>query len=190
MKKKGISIGVFIVIVIAILVAVLGGGGDSNNPGGTQELSVLYELRDFLYPNYDGNLVVSDVLIGKVGVVNSWATWCPFCVDELSDFAKLQEEFPDDVVVIAINRKESAQVAKGFTDSLGISDKMFFLLDKGDSFYTRVIGGIGMPETVFVDREGNVVIHKRGPMEFNEMKEKVEQVIAFSEQQTAKEGAE
>ena len=32
---------------------------------------------------------------GKVRVVNSWASWCPFCVKELRDFETLATEFKD-----------------------------------------------------------------------------------------------
>ena len=109
---------------------------------------------------------------GKIIVVNSWAVWCPFCKKELGDFARLQEEFKNDIVVVAIDRQESLKIAKGFTDSEGITRDLIFLLDPSDSFY-RSIGGFSMPETIFVDKEGNIVIHKRGPMEFEEMKEKI-----------------
>jgi len=78
----------------------------------------------------------------------------------------------DEVAVIAIDRAESLEKAREFTDSIGVTDKFVFLLDPKDSFY-KDIGGFSMPETIFVDKTGNIRLHKRGPMDFEEMKEEV-----------------
>lgn len=37
------------------------------------------------YTDLDGNPVDLAEFSGKIRVVNSWATWCPFCKDELKD---------------------------------------------------------------------------------------------------------
>jgi len=126
--------------------------------------------------DYKGNTVNSSDYFGKPMVINSWAAWCPFCRKELVDFAALQNEFKDEVVVIAIDRAESLETAKKYSDKLGVSESFIFLLDPGDSFY-RSIGGFSMPETIFVDSEGNVRLHKRGPMELNEMREKTRLIL-------------
>jgi len=143
---------------------------------GTSSGGSFDQAPSFSLVDYEGNTVTSDDFPGKVLVVNAWATWCPFCVDELPDFGELQEAFPDEIVVIAIDRAESLERARSFSDNLGVTDKMLFLLDPRDSFY-RSIGGFSMPETIFVDSDGNIRIHKRGPMDFNEMKDRVESIL-------------
>lgn len=130
-----------------------------------------FELRD-----YTGKLVTSQDFLGKPLVINSWAVWCPFCVKELSDFAAAQKEFGERIVIIAIDRQEPLPIAKDFTDRLGITQELIFLLDPDDDFY-RAIGGFSMPETIFVDREGNIVDHKRGPMEAAEIRERINKII-------------
>jgi len=134
------------------------------------------KIPEFTLADYKGNQVSTNDFPGKILVVNSWAAWCPFCVDELPAFGELQEKFPDDVVVIAVNRQESLKKAQGYTDDAGISDSYVFLLDPDDSFY-RSIGGFSMPETIFVDTEGNIRVHKRGPMKLDEMVEKIEDIL-------------
>jgi len=52
--------------------------------------------------------------------------------------------------------------------------------DPNDSFY-KSIGGFAMPETLFIDGEGNIRLHKRGPMTYEEMKVAVEKIIAINE---------
>ena len=125
----------------------------------------------------DGESVNLASFVGKPLVINSWATWCPFCVDEIPDFALLQEEFGDAIVVIAVNRRESVSKSEEFLASVRISPSdMTFLYDSGDTFY-RGIGGFTMPETLFVNAEGTVLVHKRGFMGLEEMREHTHTII-------------
>lgn len=54
------------------------------------------------------------------------------------------------------------------------------LLDPNDSFYSA-IGGFSMPETIFVDAQGNIVEHKRGFLRILEMQEKINNLLSVSE---------
>jgi len=128
------------------------------------------------FTDYEGNAVSLSNFAGKPVVINSWAVWCPFCRQELPDFAALQKEFGDQVTVIAIDRQEPLQKAMEYTDGLGISGDMLFLLDRNDSFY-RAIGGFSMPETIFVSGTGDIVVHKRGPMDLAEIRQHTKRII-------------
>lgn len=177
--NKNIIIGVIVVALLAGIFIFIG-TSDTNSVSSDTENTTSDRQYDKVPPfslqDYDGNSVSNTDFEGKALVVNSWATWCPFCVDELPDFGKLQEEFPDDIVVIAIDRSESLSTAKEYTDNFGLTEKILFLLDSGDTFY-QSIGGFSMPETLFVDKDGNVRVHKRGPMRIEEMREKVNLII-------------
>lgn len=133
-------------------------------------------VPDITLKDYEGNDVRLTDLSGKPLVINSWAVWCPFCIKELPDFATIQKEFGDQVVIIAIDRAETRDTAKEFTDGLGITQDMVFLLDPSDSFY-RAIGGFSMPETMFVDKNGNIVDHKRGPMGIEEIRARIKNIL-------------
>jgi thiol-disulfide isomerase/thioredoxin len=165
-----------VIIAIAILL-VLGAGilfltqGDS----GANKQSAPASFLELSFTDFEGRSVSLADFAGKPLVVNSWAVWCPFCVKELSDFSLLQKEFPD-LVVVAIDRAEPLATAKEYTDNLGITHDMVFLLDPADSFY-KSIGGFSMPETVFVDKNGILKDHKRGPMDLKEMKERAEKIL-------------
>ncbi|MEX0917346.1 MAG: TlpA disulfide reductase family protein [Candidatus Paceibacterota bacterium] len=126
--------------------------------------------------DYEGNTVSLEEFRGRPLVINSWAVWCPFCREELPTFVELQKEFGDGIIVIAIDRQEPLEKARGYTDGLGISDDMLFLLDSRDGFY-KSIGGFSMPETIFVNSDGEIIVHKRGPMELREMREHVEKIL-------------
>ena len=101
-------------------------------------------------------------------LLNAWASWCPFCVNEIPDFVQAQIDLGDQITVVLINREEPLDRAKDFSDSLGADGIVITLLDPADSFYSQ-IGGFAMPETLLV-KDGNVVLHKRGPMTLREVK--------------------
>lgn len=134
------------------------------------------QLPPLTLTDYNGKQVSFSDFSGLPIVVNAWAAWCPFCTKELADFATVQDQYRDKVVFIAIDRGESLDVAKSFTDKIGVTDKMIFLLDQDDSFY-KSIGGFSMPETLFVDATGRIVYHKRGPMDRNEIQERTKALL-------------
>lgn len=138
----------------------------------------------FSLPNYDGETVTLAEQTAPLTVVNIWASWCPFCTDELPDFARLQKEYPEKVKVIAINRGESRSQAKSFTDKKGITQDLTFLLDPDESYYQRM-GGFAMPETLFVDKNGTILRHHRGPLEFSQMKDIVDKQLQVRQEGTS-----
>ena len=171
-------------IIIVISIVVLVGGGvvlfNTFSPGGaslTVQEGFFNQLSSLSFADYEGNTVSLKEFEGKPLVLNSWAVWCPFCRDELPDFAELQKEFGEQVTVIAIDRQEPLKKAKEYTDELGISNDMLFLLDSSDSFY-KTIGGFSMPETIFLNGAGDIVVHKRGPMDLAEMREHTNKIIS------------
>jgi len=158
-----------VLIIILILLFAIGGYFVVTSQTVTNDLAPNFSLV-----NYSGEVISSSDFSGKIQVVNVWAAWCPFCVKELPDFAKLQEAFPE-IVVIGINRGEKEETAKEYITDLGVSERMTFLADENSSYY-KSIGGFSMPETLFVDENGVIFLHKRGPLTFEEMKEIINQM--------------
>ena len=169
--------------VLAIIVGILIVGGigwlaiSSRNASEESTRQTQFEKApDFALQDYDGKTVRFADFAGKPLVINSWTAWCPFCRKELVDFAAAQKEFGDDVAIVAIDRAESRETAKKYTDELGVTN-LIFLLDPSDSFY-QSIGGFSMPETIFVDKDGNIAERKRGPMEIKEIREKIQKLLS------------
>ncbi len=169
---------IFIIIIIAVIL-IIGGVGWLlvYNQSASDNLGNLQKAPDFHLQDYNGKTVSLADFSGKPLVINSWAAWCPFCKQELSDFTIMQKEFGDKVTIIAIDRSESLGTVKKYTDQQGISDDLIFLLDPSDSFY-QSIGGFSMPETIFIDKNGNIIDHKRGPMDIKEMRQKIQKIIS------------
>lgn len=173
MKKVLITIGILVALATGAL--IVSRTGDHQDVSPTNKPTT-EKAPDFALQDYSDKTIRLTDFAGKPLVINSWAAWCPFCREELSAFATAQKEFGDKVVIIAIDRAESLSVAKGFTDEQGTTNGLIFLLDPSDLFY-QSIGGFSMPETIFVDKNGNIVEHKRGPMDINEIRQKINNIL-------------
>jgi len=128
--------------------------------------TVLYEQA---YVDESGTCRSLSEFQAPLTIINVWASWCPFCVEELPDFARIAAEFPE-VPVVVINRAEPVTQAQAFLETLELNDSLQVLFDLDDLFY-RSIGGFGMPETVFVASDGTILRHKRGAMSLEEMRD-------------------
>jgi|TARA_Y100000031_G_scaffold101393_2_gene111201 thiol-disulfide isomerase/thioredoxin len=161
---------VFLLIVGGIIITQQ----DNSSTSDKQGIDTLLNLS---FTDYTGNTVNLADFKGTPLVINSWAVWCPFCLQELPDFAEVQKEFGEQITVIVINRAESLEKVENYTDDLGITDDLVFLLDPSDSFY-RAISGFSMPETIFVDSQGIIQEHKRGFMIIDEIRQKINNLLS------------
>lgn len=160
---------VFLLFLISIFVLIL--GGCSKNQATQQVIP-----SELAFQSYSGETITLDSYIGIPLVINSWASWCSFCVDELPDFNALQKEFGEQIQIIAINRQESLGDAQKFTSDLGLNNGILFLLDSKDLFY-KFIQGFSMPETIFVNKDGEIVYHKRGIMSNDEIRQRINNLL-------------
>ncbi len=131
-------------------------------------------IPDIVVSDYDGKEIKLSELHRKV-LINVWASWCPFCKDEFQAFEKVKSQVGDAVTIIAINRAESLATAKKYSDELH-TPSIMYVLDAEDSFY-GAIGGFSMPETLFVDENGIILDHRRGPMNADEMERRIKQAF-------------
>lgn len=150
----------------------------SGNDATSNNTPDLGPVPSFSLKNYVGVTVSSADYTGKALVINTWASWCPFCINEMPDFASVQRELGDKITIIAINRAESLNTAKDYTDDLGVGNDLVLLLDPGDSFY-NAIGGFSMPETILVDPNGRIREHIRGPITAAMLKTKLAQSLGI-----------
>lgn len=117
--------------------------------------------------DYSGNPVELSEFKRELLVVHAWASWCPYCADELKNLALLKQQFGDDITILAINRAEPESEARAFTDALGIDASQVQLLFDPDDAFFKSIGGYAMPETIFINARGKIIFHQRGPMDID-----------------------
>ena len=123
---------------------------------------------DFRLLNLEGTPVQLSGL-GQPVVLNFWASWCAFCIEEMPDFQLLQERVGDRATVIGINRAESRATAERFAQQTGASYTLLLDLDDelGDASGPYQV--IGMPTTLYIRADGTVDTVKVGFHELDEM---------------------
>ena len=103
-------------------------------------------------------------LRGKAVLINFWASWCAPCQAEMPSLQTLAElHGPDALVVLAVNFKESAPVARRFVQRTGFG--LPVLLDPQGAL-ARQWGVKVFPTTVLVGADGQVRSLVRGELDW------------------------
>ncbi len=145
-----------------------------DNPAG----HVLQTSSDYApYTDLAGNQMSLEDHLGKVLVVNSWASWSPFSEVDLRYLSEFAEQTFAEVQVIAINRAENPLTAERYLRRSDQTKNILLVLDPDDRYY-RSIGGFAMPETIIYDEKGEVRLHVRGELTRAEVKEQFEAIIS------------
>ena len=121
-------------------------------------------------PNYsavtlEGEQVSLSDLHGKTVLINSWATWCQPCREEMPDLQILQDRFSDmEFVVIGVSIDDAGSVKniQGFLQSEDIS---YIIWHDPDNKFQHAFRTIGVPESVLVSKDGLILYQWKGVFE-------------------------
>lgn len=133
-------------------------------------------LPDAALKGLDGREIKLSDFRGKPFILNLWASWCPLCIDGLRQLVSVQKEFSGKILFIAINRGESAEQVQKIIQELSIGTSSTMLLDNDDTLY-QTLGGFAMPEMLFIDKDGVIKDHQRGPSTLEELRRHAQNLI-------------
>ena len=113
---------------------------------------------------------LEDVLPDGPAIVHFWATWCAPCREELPALARyrayLQETGKADrVVIVALERVSLDRIRTFLDEDLGLPDLP--VLKHGDGRAGPAFALFGLPATVLLDGERNVVARHAGPVDWD-----------------------
>ena len=124
------------------------------------------QLADFTTPTFDGGEFRLADTRGKIVFINLWGTYCTPCVKELPDFEALYEQHPDEVAILAVHSSMTGEVEpQDFVKAKGWEDWMLpFALDDedDDTIFTIVNGSTTLPQTIVLNRRGEVIYNRVG----------------------------
>ena len=124
-----------------------------------------YSAPDFTVFDYNGNEVKLSDYKGKPVVLNFWATWCYYCKQEMPDFNKAYENYPD-VQFLMVNATDGVQetmsMAKEYYEQQGFGFDVFF--DTNLEAVTNY-NVTGFPTTYFIDAHGNLIAQAQGAID-------------------------
>lgn len=102
----------------------------------------------------DGTALETADLRGRALLINFWATWCGPCRHEIPLLLAKQEAHPEELLVLAVNVREDRDKVEEFAREFAMHVPIVLDAegDVTDLFQTR-----GLPTTLFVDAEGDLV---------------------------------
>lgn len=116
-------------------------------------------LPEFRFPLEPIGSLTSKDLVGKVLLLNFWATWCAPCLEEMPALVKLQEEFQDDgLVVVGLSFDKNKNDHRDGVDKLKLNFPSIFAEEVDVQTFLEKLGPTeAIPVTFIVDGEGNIV---------------------------------
>jgi len=115
-----------------------------------------------------GGVTTLKRFVGKVVVLNLWATWCPACVFELPTLGKLQANMGGDtftVVALAID-EGGAKAVSAYLKTIGL-DNLPIYLDPTGRLLAALKVGNAQPLSVLIDHQRRVMGYMKGAADWS-----------------------
>ena len=121
------------------------------------------QLPDFTITCLDGSEFHLADYRGKPVFINLWATYCGPCVKELPHFSELYKAHEDDIAMLALHSDIVADDPQEYLDEFGKDWVMPFAVENEDEVIWDLVGGTtAMPQTIVLNRKGEVIYNQRG----------------------------
>lgn len=162
MRKISFLILISCVIVMLSACSLYDSGGNhpmqNKDVQGTQTTKAAQKKQrfpDFSIKDINGKSVKLSDYIGKIVIINFWATWSPYCVQEMPNLDKTAKEITkgNDAVFLAVNTGEKQDIVKKF-----ITDNKLSLMVLADTQgivadYNKIFR---LPTTLVINRDGTL----------------------------------
>jgi peroxiredoxin len=107
---------------------------------------------DFNFQDLNGQIWSLDKVRGKVVLLRFWADWCPYCRYEMPIIDKYYRKLnKEGFLVLAVNVKQSPEVALAFTAQLDVT---FPVPLDPDGKIAKRYGVYAIPTNFLIDRQG------------------------------------
>ena len=117
----------------------------------------IVQAPEFALPALSGVEVSVSRFKGQKGIVLVFfATWCVNCMEEVPEIKAFADSArPENVLVIGINYKQSAEIVQRFRDTEKINYGL--LLDEDGKVTTDLFGITGLPHIIGIDMAGRMI---------------------------------
>ena len=169
MKKLAWTLGIFIALVALLAI------GLQLNPREVPSPLIGKPAPRFELPllQQESKTFASREMLGKVWLLNVWASWCEPCLQEHPVISALAKTLP--APVVGLNYKDAR------------SDALPWLKRNGDPFFLTVYDGsgrigidygvYGVPETYVIDKKGIIRYKRIGPVTPEIVQKKIEPLV-------------
>jgi thiol-disulfide isomerase/thioredoxin len=165
--------GTVVWAAIALVALAMGGCGSSNGGGAHPDyaralagapapLAALHrQANELLAGGVDAYEERIAGLRGYPVVVNVWASWCGPCRFEFPTLQRLSARYGKRVAFLGVDSQDSTAAAATFLRDAPVPYPSY--TDPDEEIADSLGASLGLPDTAFYDRAGNLVYLKQGP---------------------------
>jgi len=131
---------------------------------------------DFTLSIYDGQAITLSKVRGQVVVINFWAAWCDQCANEVPALEQAWQAYHDqEVTFIGVDCDENDAKGREFIEHYSITypNGLDLANHISDAYVVN-----GLPQTFFVDRQGEIVFIVMGPLSYEELVAKIKNLLS------------
>jgi len=146
--------------------------GLTHCPKPTGITSVGEEIPSCSFEGFDGQELKLDDLLGKPTVINFWATWCTFCVEEMPALQTVYSLLNGRVWFLGADlvnvQGETRGAAQSFAGRTGVKYPLVY--DTDGVLFGHFAARPILPVTIFVRADGKVAFRQFGPMTVDKLR--------------------
>ena len=167
-----VCLGLIVLLAVKLIAA---GQAVSQAPAFTLDGKPAPDFTTTLYNGAPGQTIHLAALKGKPVVVNFFASWCDPCAQEAPVLAAgYQKWAPQGVVFIGIVYQDTQQNSVDFARQYGVG----YSIGSDPQGLTAIAYGVtGVPESVFINRQGVVVSKYGGPLDSGSLDRSIQAIM-------------
>ena len=136
--------------------------------------------------DYDASVIADDgsqttltqIAGNRMLVMNFWATWCPYCIQEMPDFQEIYRDYGDRVSFAFIDcvdgRRETVEDGRTWLAKNNLSLPVYY--DTTQDAVSKY-GASALPTTVVVDAKGYVQVYAAGRIDPDKMRSLLDELL-------------
>lgn len=151
----------------------------SDGPTDERDLPQLADYDATVYSADGESFLLSDIASGRPLVINFWASWCPYCVQEMPDYQQLVSEYGDRVSFAFVDQtdgsRETVETARMWLSQNGFDDLPVYYdtaLDASSAF-----GASSLPTSVVVSADGSILGAFSGAIRLDTMRSTLDALV-------------
>ena len=108
---------------------------------------------------------------GQPAVINVWASFCTPCITEMPDFEAVHQRLGDQVAIVGVTDDDDEQATLELAERTGVTYPLYRDPSRRLGVALEVTG---LPSTVFVGADGQVVERHQGALDEAELSQMIE----------------
>jgi len=173
--KKAVLLILTVIVVLAVVARRVGRDWVPVKVHGAKRSDNRRLAPDFSLPDINGQKLSLSSYLGKVILLDFWATWCVPCRGEIPRFVELQNKYGDrGLQIIGISLDDSPQPVRDFYQEF----KMNYPVALGGAKTGDLYGGIlGLPIGFVIDRDGRIYAKHIGATDISVFEKEVKALL-------------